>query len=57
MVRVVMPSDAGWTGVIRAGVDQVGVVAAQELDLLVRELRPAAVERHDAGDSELLPSL
>ena len=38
-------------------VDQVGVVAAEELDLLVRELGPAAVERHDAGDGELLALL
>ena len=57
MVRVVMPSDAGCTGVMRAGVDQVGVVAAEELDLLVRELGPAPIQGDDARDRHLLPLL
>ena len=57
IVRVVMPSVAGCTGVIRAGVHEVGLVATQELDLLVRELQPPPVERRDARHRQLLPLL
>ena len=38
-------------------VDQVGLIAAEELDLLVRELGTASIERDDAGDGHFLPDL
>ena len=40
-----------------AGVHEVGVVAAEHLDLLVRELEPSLVPRGHARDRDLHPLL